>query len=100
MIEKESLERFQERDQDQHGWERRLARQRLRRAPVADHQIRLPAKDAWGAAFYCGTSAVFRVAALLATEGMATETVTEDMLTSFKMEESWLGLFEQPVGCG
>src|SRR4030088_1710170 len=26
----------QERDQDQHGWERRLARQRLRRAPVAD----------------------------------------------------------------
>ena len=30
----------QERDQDQHGWERRLAGQRLRRAPVADHQIR------------------------------------------------------------
>jgi hypothetical protein len=30
----------QERDQNQHGWERRLARQRLRRAPVADHQIR------------------------------------------------------------
>jgi hypothetical protein len=30
----------QERDQDQHGWERRLARQHLRRAPVADHQIR------------------------------------------------------------
>ena len=29
-----------ERDQDQHGWERRLARQHLRRAPVADHQIR------------------------------------------------------------
>jgi cellulose synthase (UDP-forming) len=40
-----------------------------------------------GAAFCCGTSAVFRVAALLATKGMATETVTEDMLTSFKMEE-------------
>jgi cellulose synthase (UDP-forming) len=49
--------------------------------------ILLSAKDAWGAAFCCGTSAVFRVAALLATKGMATETVTEDMLTSFKMEE-------------
>jgi cellulose synthase/poly-beta-1,6-N-acetylglucosamine synthase-like glycosyltransferase len=50
-------------------------------------EIVMPAKDAWGAAFCCGTSAVFRVAAMLATEGMATETVTEDMLTSFKMEE-------------
>src|SRR5450631_243881 len=50
-------------------------------------EILMPAKDAWGAAFCCGTSAVFRVSALLATEGMATETVTEDMLTSFKMEE-------------
>jgi cellulose synthase (UDP-forming) len=49
--------------------------------------IVMPAKDAWGAAFCCGTSAVFRVEALLATEGMATETVTEDMLTTFKMEE-------------
>lgn len=47
----------------------------------------LPCKDAWGAAFCCGTSAVFRVDALLACGGMATETVTEDMLTTFKMEE-------------
>lgn len=50
-------------------------------------EILMPAKDAWGAAFCCGTSAVFRVAALVATQGMATETVTEDVLTSFKMEE-------------
>jgi Glycosyl transferase family group 2 len=47
----------------------------------------MPAKDAWGAAFYCGTSAGFRAEALLATQGMATETVTEDTHTSFKMEE-------------
>ncbi|MBW4038811.1 MAG: glycosyltransferase [Acidobacteria bacterium] len=46
--------------------------------------VLLPCKDAWGAAFCCGTSAVFRVEALLAAGGMATETVTEDMLTSFK----------------
>lgn len=49
--------------------------------------ILLPCKDAWGAAFCCGTSAVLRVAALEISGGMATETVTEDMLTSFRMEE-------------
>lgn len=47
----------------------------------------LACKDAWGAAFCCGTSAVFRVDALVAAGGMATETVTEDMLTTFKFEE-------------
>ena len=46
-----------------------------------------PAKDAWGAAFCCGTSAVFRVDALVACGGMPTATVTEDMLTSFRMRE-------------
>lgn len=50
--------------------------------------ILMPCKDAWGAAFCCGTSAVFRIEALLASGGMATETVTEDMLTSFKCSES------------
>lgn len=47
----------------------------------------LPCKDAWGAAFCCGTGVVFRMAALNANGGMATETVTEDMLTSFQIEE-------------
>ncbi len=52
--------------------------------------VLLPSKDAWGAAFCCGTSAVMRVAALAAIGGLATETVTEDMLTSFKMrEQGW-----------
>ncbi len=50
-------------------------------------EVLMPAKDGWGAAFCCGTSAVFRVAALEATDGLAVETVTEDMLTTFKMEE-------------
>ncbi len=50
-------------------------------------EVLMPCKDAFGVAFCCGTSAVFRVAALEATHGLATETVTEDMLTSFKMEE-------------
>lgn len=47
----------------------------------------LECKDAWGAAFCCGTSAVFRVDALVAAGGMAIETVTEDMLTTFKLNE-------------
>ena len=56
--------------------------------------VLLPCKDAWGAAFCCGTSAVLRVAALEAAGGMATETVTEDMLTTFRMEEhGWRTVF-------
>ena len=47
----------------------------------------LESKDAWGAAFCCGTSAVIRVKALVEVGGMATETVTEDMLTTFKLKE-------------
>jgi cellulose synthase (UDP-forming) len=49
--------------------------------------VLMPGKDAWGAAFCCGTSCVSRVAALEACGGIATETVTEDMLTSFKLEQ-------------
>ena len=47
----------------------------------------MPGKDAWGAAFCCGTSALFRMEALLACGGLATQTVTEDMLTSFVLRE-------------
>lgn len=47
----------------------------------------LPSKDAWGTAFCCGTSAIVRVEAALKSNGLATETVTEDMLTSFQFLE-------------
>ena len=47
----------------------------------------LPARDAWGAAFCCGTSAVIRVEALMGCGGMSTGTVTDDVLTSFRMRE-------------
>lgn len=50
--------------------------------------VYMPSKDAWGAAFCCGTSAVIRVEALEKCRGFATDTVTEDMLTTFKMYES------------
>jgi cellulose synthase (UDP-forming) len=52
--------------------------------------VLLASKDAWGAAFLCGTSAVLRVEALEAAGGLATETVTEDTLTTYKMlEQGW-----------
>ncbi|MXP64702.1 glycosyltransferase [Roseomonas sp. M0104] len=58
----------------------------------------LPCKDAWDAAFCCGTSAVLRVAAMRDSGGLATETVTEDMLTSFKMREfGWRTIFLNEV---
>lgn len=61
-----------------------------------------PSLDAWGGAFCCGTSAVLRVAALEAIGGMATETVTEDMLTSFKLVEAgWRTIFlDEPLSLG
>lgn len=62
----------------------------------------LPCKDAWGAAFCCGTSAVFRVEAFEKCNGMATETVTEDMLTTFRMLEHGYRtiLLDEPLSLG
>jgi cellulose synthase (UDP-forming) len=61
-----------------------------------------PSKDAWGAAFCCGTSAVFRVEALERCGGMPTATVTEDMLTTFRMlEEGYRTVFlNEPLSLG
>lgn len=47
----------------------------------------LPSRDAWGTASCCGTSAVLRVDAITAIGGFATDTVTEDTLTSLKLKE-------------
>jgi cellulose synthase (UDP-forming) len=45
----------------------------------------LSCRDAWDCAFCCGTSAVFRRDAIRAIGGIATESVTEDILTTVKM---------------
>jgi len=47
----------------------------------------LPARDAWGTAFCCGTSAVIRLAPLLAIGGFPTDSVTEDYLLSLRLKE-------------
>lgn len=64
--------------------------------------VLMPSLDAWDGAFCCGTSAVMRVAALEAIGGLATETVTEDMLTSFKLSEhGWRTVYlNEPLSLG
>jgi cellulose synthase (UDP-forming) len=46
----------------------------------------LPSRDAWGAAFCCGTGCLIRRSALDAIGGIATDSVCEDMLTSIEFK--------------
>jgi cellulose synthase (UDP-forming) len=48
----------------------------------------LASKDAWGAAFCCGTSSIIRVEPLLAIGGFPTDSVTEDYLLTLRMKEA------------
>lgn len=48
--------------------------------------VLLASKDAWGAAFCCGTSSICRREALEAIGGIPTESVTEDMLLSLELK--------------
>ena len=47
--------------------------------------------DLWNAAYFCGTGAVLRRAALDSVGGMATETLTEDAHTSLRMQKKGWG---------
>src|SRR5262249_20916951 len=49
--------------------------------------IIMPAKDAWGQAFCCGTSSVMRFSALREIGGFPTESVTEDFLLTIRLRE-------------
>jgi cellulose synthase (UDP-forming) len=46
----------------------------------------MASKDAWGAAFCCGTSSVIRFAELVRIGGFPTDSVTEDYLVTLKMK--------------
>lgn len=57
-----------------------------------------PGKNRWGAAFWCGTNAVVRVAALRDVGGVADETVTEDIHTSLRMHrKGWRTVYHNEV---
>jgi cellulose synthase (UDP-forming) len=47
----------------------------------------MPAKDAWGLAFCCGTSSVIRFSALSEIGGFPTDSVTEDFLLTVRLRE-------------
>jgi cellulose synthase (UDP-forming) len=48
----------------------------------------MPAKDAWSAAFCCGTSSIIRFAPLQEIGGLPTDSVTEDYLLTLRMKEA------------
>lgn len=50
--------------------------------------VLMPAKDAWGTAFCCGTSSVIRMRALLQAGGFPTESVTEDYLLTLRLKRN------------
>jgi cellulose synthase (UDP-forming) len=49
--------------------------------------ILMPAKDAWGVAFCCGTSSVIRYSGLMEIGGFPTDSVTEDYLVTLRLKE-------------
>ena len=52
--------------------------------------ILMPAKDAWGVAFCCGTSSLIRYDGLKAIGGFPTDSVTEDYLVTLRLRERGL----------
>lgn len=62
----------------------------------------LPSKDAWGAAFCCGTSSVIRVATLEEVGGFPTDSVTEDFLLSLELDRAgWRTIYlNEPLSAG
>ena len=52
--------------------------------------IVMPAKDAWSAAFCCGTSSIIRMRPLLDIGGFPTDSVTEDYLVTLRLKEKGL----------
>lgn len=49
--------------------------------------VLMPARDAWHAAFCCGTSSVIRMRSLMEIGGFPTDSVTEDYLLTLRLKE-------------
>lgn len=52
------------------------------------YRVILPAKNRWKAGFWCGTGALVRVAALQRIGGVATDSVTEDIQTTIRLQRA------------
>ena len=62
------------------------------------YRLLQPGKNRWNAAFWCGTNALVRVAALREIGGAATETITEDIHTTIRLHRrGWKTVYHNEV---
>ena len=62
------------------------------------YRLLQPGKNRWSAAFWCGTSALVRTAALRSIGGAATETITEDIHTTIRFHRAgWRTVYHNEV---
>ena len=62
------------------------------------YRLLQPGKNRWNAAFWCGTNALVRVAALREIGGAATDTITEDIHTTIKLHRrGWKTVYHNEV---
>lgn len=89
-------------DSFEHDTNRSWADRRQRRARFNEQALFYraiePGKNRWDAAFWCGTGAVVRVAALREVGGVATDTVTEDIHTTIRLHRrGWRSVYHNQV---
>ena len=62
------------------------------------YRVLQPGKNRWGGAFWCGTGAVVRIAALKDVGGVATDTITEDIHTTIRLHRrGWRTIYHNEV---
>jgi len=62
------------------------------------YRVLQPGKNRWGAAFWCGTGAVVRVAALREVGLVATDTITEDIHTTIRLHRrGWRSVYHNEI---
>ena len=62
------------------------------------YRVIAPGKNLWGGAFWCGTCSLVRASALEEVGGVATESVTEDIHTTIRMNrKGWTGVYHNEV---
>ncbi|MGI8684965.1 MAG: glycosyltransferase [Acidimicrobiales bacterium] len=81
-----------------HNWADRRRRKARFNEQALFYRAIEPGKNRWDAAFWCGTGALVRVAALREVGGVATETVTEDIHTTIRLHrKGWRSVYHNEV---
>jgi cellulose synthase (UDP-forming) len=81
-------------DSIQHRWDRR--RKRIWAEQYLFFSVIQPGKDRWNAAFFVGSCAIVRRAALDDIGGFPTGSITEDMLTSIRLHaRGWASVYHR-----